>query len=44
MKEEKPFGYGVFYDEGFLMDDMKTCYGKEYYSDIDIVRRLLPEW
>ena len=38
MKAEKPCGYGVVYDEGFLMDDMKTCYGKEYYSDISRVK------
>ena len=41
----KPFGFGVIYDEegrkeyeGFMMDGMKSCYGIEYYSDIDRVK------
>ena len=39
--EGKPFGYGTLYDEegrkeyeGFVLDGVKTGYGKEYYSDI----------
>ena len=43
MKDGKPFGYGVLYDEegmkeyeGFMMDDMKICYGIEY-SDTEEV-------
>ena len=42
MMEGQPFGYGVIYDEegrkeyeGFMIDGMKTCYGIEYYSDIE---------
>ena len=41
VRDEKPFGYGVVYDdegrkeyEGFMIDGMKTCCGTEYYSDI----------
>ena len=44
MKDGKPFGYGMLYDEegkkeyeGFMIDDMKICYGAEYYSDIEKV-------
>ena len=42
MKDGKPFGYGVLYDEegrkeyeGFMMNDNRTCYGKEYYKDTE---------
>ena len=42
VKNGKPFGYGVIYDEegkkeyeGFMLDGMKCCYGIEYYSDIE---------
>ena len=45
VKDGKPFGYGVIYDEegrrafeGFILDGMKTCFGIEYYSDIDRVK------
>ena len=40
MKNGKPFGYGVMYDEegkkeyeGFMVDGVKMGYGIEYYSD-----------
>ena len=40
VKNGKPFGYGVLYDEegkkeyeGFMVDGVKMGYGKEYYSD-----------
>ena len=40
----KPFGYGVVYGEeggkeyeGFMIYGMRTCYGIEYYSDIERV-------
>ena len=42
VKDEKPFGYGVLYDEegrkeyeGFMMDGVKMGYGIEYYNDIE---------
>ena len=42
MKNGKPFGYGVLYDEegkkeyeGFMVDGVKMCYGIEYYNDIE---------
>ena len=45
VRNEKPFGWGVLYDEegrkeyeGFMMDGLKTCYGIEYYSDIGRVK------
>ena len=45
MREGKPFGCGVLYNEegqkeyeGFMVDGKKTCYGMEYYSDIDRVK------
>ena len=45
VRNEKPFGYGVLYDEegrkeyeGIMVDGVKVCYGKEYYSDIEKVR------
>ena len=41
VKNGKPFGYGVLYDEegkkeyeGFMVDGVKMGYGIEYYSDI----------
>ena len=41
----KPFGHGVIYDEegrkeyeGFMINESKTCYGVEYYSDIGRVQ------
>ena len=44
VRNRKPFGYGVIYDEegrkeyeGCMMDGMKTCYGIEYYNDIERV-------
>ena len=40
----KPFGYGVVYNEeggkeyeGFMFDGVRTCYGTEYYNDIEEV-------
>ena len=45
VKNGKPFGYGVMYDEegrkeyeGFMMDGMKNGRGIEYYSDIGRVK------
>ena len=45
MKNGKPFGYGVMYDEegrkeyeGFIMDGMKNGRGIEFYSDIGRVK------
>ena len=45
VKDKKPFGYGVIYDEegrkeyeGFMKDGMRVCYGIEYYSDIGQVK------
>ena len=45
VKDGKPFGYGVVYDEegrkeyeGFMLDGIKTCYGIEFYSDIGRVK------
>ena len=42
VKEGQPYGYGIIYDEegkkeyeGFMMDGMKTCYGIEYYNDME---------
>ena len=44
IKDGKPFGYGVLYDEegkkeyeGFIIDEMRICYGTEYYSGIERV-------
>ena len=44
-KDGKPCGYGVLYDEddrivyeGFMMNGLKTGYGKEFYSDIGVLR------
>ena len=45
IQDNKPFGYGVLYDEdgrkvyeGFMMNDIKVCYGIEYYSEIERVQ------
>ena len=45
VKDEKPFGYGVLYDEegrkeyeGFMMDGMRVCYGTEYDCEIGRTR------
>ena len=45
VKNGKPFGYGVMYDEegkkeyeGFMVDGAKMGYGIEYYSDIERVK------
>ena len=45
VKDGKPFGYGVLYDEegkkeyeGFMVDGVKMGYGIEYYSDIERVK------
>ena len=45
MKDGKPFGYGVLFDEegrkeyeGFMMDTHRMCYGREYYPDIGRVK------
>ena len=45
VRDGKPFGYGVVYDEegrkeyeGFMVDGVKVCYGIEYYSDIEWVK------
>ena len=45
VKDGKPFGYGVLYDEegrkeyeGFMMDTHCICYGREYYPDIGQVK------
>ena len=43
--DERPFGQGILYNEngmkeyeGFIWDEAKTCYGKEYYPDISQIR------
>ena len=45
VKNGKPFGYGVVYDEegrkeyeGFMVDGVKMGYGIEYYNDIERVK------
>ena len=45
VKDGKPFGYGVLFDEegkkeyeGFMVDGVKMGYGIEYYSDIERVK------
>ena len=45
VKNGKPFGYGLLYDEegkkeyeGFMVDGVKMGYGIEYYSDIEWVK------
>ena len=45
VRNGKPFGYGVMYDEegrkeyeGFMMNNVKQCYGKEFFEDIERVQ------
>ena len=45
VKDGKPFGYGVLYDEegrkeyeGFMIESRHLCYGREYYPDIGQVK------
>ena len=45
VRDGKPFGYGVMFDEegkkeyeGFMVDGVKMGYGIEYYSDIERVK------
>ena len=45
VKDGKPFGYGVLYDEegrkeyeGFMMEGMKVCYGIEFSNDTEGMR------
>ena len=45
VRDGKPFGYGVMYDEegkkeyeGFMVDGVKMGYGIEYYNDIERVK------
>ena len=45
VRNGKPFGYGVMYDEegrkeyeGFMMDGIRVCYGKEFYDDTEKVK------
>ena len=45
VKKGKPCGYGVVYDEegrieyeGFMIDEMRVCYGTEFYSDVGRVK------
>ena len=45
VRNGKPCGYGMVYDEegrkeyeGFIMDEIKVCYGVEYYNLIDKVK------
>lgn len=45
VKDGKPFGWGVLYDgegkkeyEGFMMNNVKQCYGKEFFEDIERVQ------
>ena len=51
VKDGKPFGYGVLYDdegrkefEGFMMEEVKVCYGVEYYSDIGSLKYMGSYW
>ena len=44
VKDGKPYGWGVLYDgegkkeyEGFMMNNVKQCYGKEFFEDIERV-------
>ena len=44
VRDGKPFGYGVLYDdngrrvyEGFMLNDLRVCYGIEYSSDTERV-------
>ena len=45
VRNGKPFGYGILFNEegkkeyeGFMMNGLKSCYGKEYYKDIEKVK------
>lgn len=45
VKENKPFGYGCLYDdnnelifEGWMINKVWICYGKEYWNDIGVVK------
>ena len=44
VREGKPFGYGILYNEegqktyeGFMIDQTRICFGREYYNDIERV-------
>ena len=44
VREGKPFGYGILYNEegqmayeGFMIDQTRICFGREYYCDIERV-------
>ena len=44
VREGKPFGYGILYNEegqkayeGFMIDQTRICFGREYYNDIEKV-------
>ena len=43
LRGNEPFGYGIVYDEegqieynGFVINGIRSCYGKEYYVDLGI--------
>lgn len=45
VRDGKPFGNGTLYNsegrkeyEGFMINQVKVCYGKEYYCDIETVK------
>ena len=45
VRNGKPFGYGILYNEegrkeyeGFMMNGMKSCFGREYFDDIEKVK------
>ena len=45
VKDGKPFGYGMMFDEegrleydGFMINQVKVCFGKEYYYGIEAVK------
>ena len=51
VRNGKPFGYGVLYDEegrkeyeGFMVDEIKTCYGIEFYSDLNQIKYVGNYW
>ena len=44
VRKGKPFGYGILYNEegqktyeGFMIDQTRICFGREYYNDIEKV-------
>ena len=44
VKDGKPYGFGTLFNgegrreyEGFMISDIKVCYGKEYFADIERV-------